>query len=137
MVGIDGLTLVGQDLTVAINQGAGTRNGVANTTVVDFSGSNALKVITGPDPDGPDPAPSVTLDFDGSDGKILRASGRVIISIDSFVFLAGEFALEKRELFVRDRGQHDDDASFFAGHRPERCARLRRHRRTLLDRQRQ
>src|SRR5207249_2309346 len=45
-IGIDGLTVEVTTLSVIVNQGSGTRNGVANTKVVDFT-SDAMDVRTG------------------------------------------------------------------------------------------
>src|SRR4029077_1140902 len=88
VVGIDGLTIAVHNLSVAINQGAGTKNGVANTKVADFA-PNALNVRTGP-------SSTLAIDFEGNDGALLKIARGLELGIFGFFFLDGTFAIEKQ-----------------------------------------
>src|SRR4029079_12439688 len=86
-VGIDGLTVAVNSLTVEINQAGGTLNGAAASTVADFK-TTGLTVNTGG-------GHSMALDFDGSKGKLLKAEGSVDIGVFGFFYVSGNFAFEK------------------------------------------
>ncbi|MCD6137516.1 MAG: LEPR-XLL domain-containing protein, partial [Deltaproteobacteria bacterium] len=86
-IGMEGFTVAVSNFYVAINQGGGTTNGVANATVVDFGGS-PLTISTGG-------GNSIDLDFDGSDGSLLQANGTVSLDVFGFVTLDGSMAFKK------------------------------------------
>ncbi|KPK35956.1 MAG: hypothetical protein AMJ65_16940, partial [Phycisphaerae bacterium SG8_4] len=80
LVGVPGLILQADLLDVEIN-GASGPSSSATVPVVDFETSfgGGLVVQTGPDPEGPDHAPSVLID---STRRIIAASGDVTIGLD-------------------------------------------------------
>ena len=95
LVGIDGFELEG---AINIELNSATDPAAAPGAVVpaiDFTklAGGGLTVTTGPDPDedGPEAAPSELLDFDGA---VLRAAGSLLLKIESFVYVAGDFAFE-------------------------------------------
>jgi hypothetical protein len=92
-VGVDGLTIEVFDLFVAINQGGGTNAGVANSTVVNFSGmpGGGMAINTG------DGTP-VILDFAT---ETLKAQGGVELGVFGFFYARGTFAFEKTSQTVR------------------------------------
>ncbi|MBA3854743.1 MAG: hypothetical protein C0503_10015, partial [Gemmatimonas sp.] len=56
------------------------------------------------------PTTTTTLDMDGADGNLLRASGTVRIQLFSFVTIAGEFAFEKKEnTLTSEDGESSED----------------------------
>jgi len=85
----DGITIAAQDLFVGINQGGGTNNGVANTTVVDLA-ATPLDVRT-----GVDETDVITLNFAGSKGELIEAGGSVILDVRGFFFVSGTMAFGK------------------------------------------
>ena len=103
VVGVPGMTLRAEDLTVAINTGGGrlvpaiglpppdpTPGAppiIGNPTVVDYE-ETPLDVRT-----GPGETDFVTLDFKGSNGKMLEASGSMTIDMFGFFYVSGNFAL--------------------------------------------
>jgi len=87
-VGMGSLNMSVESLSVAINQGGGTNNGAANTTVVDF-GAAPLDVKTGPEADD-----FITLGFST---KLLRVEGFITLTISEFVHVSGALAFEKGE----------------------------------------
>ena len=95
-VGISGLTVKVTSLSVEINSGGGTKDGVANTMVADFSQAPLL-VNTGPNSE-------LALNFDGAQGSLLRASGALTIGIGGFA-IRGGFAIEKTEQTFEEGGK--------------------------------
>ena len=85
-VGIDGLTMSANDLSVDISRP--DKNG----QLVNFSAS-PLTVSTGPNS-------SMTLNYAAADGPILRASGSLEVDLFGFVSLSGSFAVQKSETQV-------------------------------------
>ena len=101
-IGVDNLTIALTDFTLAVNQGGGVYDpdgtqgatvAVANTEVVDFK--------TTPLPVAVSASEDITLDFDGADGALLKASGTVDIGLFGFVYLSGDFAFEKSTKLLR------------------------------------
>src|SRR5205823_5122916 len=92
VLGIDGVTLSGTNLSIAINQGGGANGGVNNSTVVDFSLPNALAVDTGADP--------VILNFPSSSGTLLRLSGTVQLGLYDFFNASGSITVVKNSATV-------------------------------------
>jgi len=84
--GVDGLTIAVSSVEVQINQAD------ANGDVVDLAAS-PVEVAVGP-------GLSETLDFDGADGALLRASGAFEIDAFGFFQASGNLALEKRAASV-------------------------------------
>jgi len=80
-VGIEGLTVSGDTISVQINQTA------TDGTVVDYASQN-LVVTTGPDA-------SLTLTMDGAKGELIRASGNLDLRVFGFFSVQGGFAFEK------------------------------------------
>ncbi|MFC1891296.1 beta strand repeat-containing protein, partial [Thermodesulfobacteriota bacterium] len=105
-VGVEGMTLRAEDLMVAINQSGGSALPVIgpplpdptpgappvnlNPTVADYE-AIPLNVKTGPGEDD-----IVTLDFAGSNGELLEASGSVTIDMFGFFHVSGNFAFTKK-----------------------------------------
>ncbi|HET9129978.1 MAG TPA: hypothetical protein VFO86_03460, partial [Terriglobia bacterium] len=87
LVGIDNLVAHIHKLTVEINQGGGTKNALANSTVVNFSAlpSGGLDVTTGP-------TGTIKLDFDS---PLLRASADIELAVGDFFFVNGTFGFEE------------------------------------------
>jgi len=89
-VGVEGLTIGVQNLSIAINRQA------VDTSVVDYSfkvGSSTerktdISILTGP-------ASQLTLEIDGARGQTTQARGQLELDIFGFVQLDGEFAIEK------------------------------------------
>ncbi|MBV5303673.1 MAG: hypothetical protein JZU70_05680, partial [Chlorobium sp.] len=90
LVGVDGLTVGVETLSVSVNRQA------LDTSVVDYSltaGSTTvrktgLSILTGP-------ASDMALTIDGGRGQFLEASGHLILDVFGFVQVDGEFAIEK------------------------------------------
>ncbi|MFA7059770.1 MAG: LEPR-XLL domain-containing protein, partial [Pedobacter sp.] len=85
-VGLDGLTLSADALSVEINQGYTDTNG--DTTVIDYK-AQSLEVKTGP-------SSAMTVDIDGGEGELIRASGNLNINLFNFFSVDGAFAFEKK-----------------------------------------
>ncbi|MBI5053445.1 MAG: hypothetical protein HZB52_09290, partial [Chloroflexi bacterium] len=81
-VGITGLTLSGDTLSIEINQAA------SDGSLVDYA-TQALTVKTGPSTD-------ITFNMDATDDELLRASGNLNINLFDFFQVSGGFALEKK-----------------------------------------
>ena len=83
-VGVEGVTVVVDTLTVAVNRAA------ADTTVVDYAGTGAtvLSIATGP-------AKALALSMEGDRGPLLQASGNLTLDLFGFVQLHGGFAIDK------------------------------------------
>ena len=95
LVGFGDVLQLSATMAVEVNGGSDTATPGVSIPVVDFTAPpGALTVETGIDPDdgGPLQAPSVVMDFDG---EVLRARGSVLLRIDEFVYVSGEFAFEK------------------------------------------
>ncbi|HAM71756.1 MAG TPA: hypothetical protein DCM86_08950, partial [Verrucomicrobiales bacterium] len=90
--GVTGLTASGTGLTLAINQGGGANNGVANATVADFA-TTPLTVSTGP-------ATSINLDFAGAAGRLLRAHGTLNVAFGGFFNSTGTFDFEQSNMMI-------------------------------------
>ena len=95
LVGIPGFELAGS-LQVNLNTGKNPLNTNPNVAdaAIDFTKlpGGRMTIQTGPDPDGPAPAPSVDLAFTGA---LLNVAGSARISIDQFAFIAADFAFKK------------------------------------------
>ncbi|MDQ8195966.1 LEPR-XLL domain-containing protein, partial [Coraliomargarita sp. SDUM461004] len=85
-VGVDGLSVAGSSLSVAISQAS------MGDEVVDFA-VDPITIATGP-------SSSRDLDLDGSRGALLEVSGDVDIDVYGFVALTGGFAFAKSEATV-------------------------------------
>ena len=85
---IAGLTIGVTSLSVGINQPGGSLGGVANTNVVDFS---SAPLTVGP----------VTLNFPGSAGSFLMATGAVAITVYGFFVVSGTFTFQKSSATVK------------------------------------
>ncbi|MEN9776203.1 MAG: hypothetical protein RL322_3273, partial [Pseudomonadota bacterium] len=92
LVGLDGLTLGADHMSLAINRSA------ADGTVVNYALTDAQN------PDGPretdltirtGSASEVTLTIDGARGEYTEARGHVTLDVYGFVQLEGEFAIQK------------------------------------------
>ncbi|MHB1244367.1 MAG: hypothetical protein ACYC1P_13355, partial [Gaiellaceae bacterium] len=100
LVGIDGLNLSMQRVTVEVNSAtpllAGGPAPAVNFTLLPGGG---MDVRTGPDPDGDGPtaAPSVKLAFAGT---LFQASGFITLTIGEFVHLSGTVAFQKGARFT-------------------------------------
>ena len=82
-IGVDGLTIITETLSVNINQAA------EDGSVIDYSdGATTLVVLTGP-------ASEMTFDMDGSRGELLQVSGQMTLDLFGFMQLDGGFALDK------------------------------------------
>ncbi|MBV5341721.1 MAG: LEPR-XLL domain-containing protein, partial [Deltaproteobacteria bacterium] len=81
-VGVEGLTVSADTLSVEINRAA------TDTTVIDYK-AQSLDVKTGP-------ATTMTVDIDGGEGQLLRASGNLELNLFNFFSVGGAFALEKK-----------------------------------------
>ena len=95
-VGLDDLTLAARDLSVELNLVSGTPAGQnADLYVVDFAadGTDDLAIATGPDS-------WISIDFDGSRGQLIRASGDVDLRIGDFVSLSGGLGFERSVMEV-------------------------------------
>ncbi|MBU3653249.1 MAG: hypothetical protein FGM44_09210, partial [Limnohabitans sp.] len=112
-VGIDGLTMTGSNLSVAINQGD------AQGVVLDFSSTHALNVATGT-------SSTLTMDLDGSLGASLQAQGHVAVDLFGFARFESDLAIQRSTGSVRLTGDAADtnvnlltiglnDASGFVG----------------------
>ncbi|MFM7570102.1 MAG: hypothetical protein ACKO8O_15560, partial [Betaproteobacteria bacterium] len=84
-VGVDGLTLSVDTLTVEVNRQA------ADGTLVDYK-ARGLEIQTGT---RLEPS-SLTLSMDASEGQLLRARGNLTLDIFGFVQAAGGFGIEKK-----------------------------------------
>ena len=85
LVGVEGMTLAADGLSVAVNRAA------SDGSLVDYrAGATALSVATGP-------ASELALSLDGRRGQLLEVSGHLDIDLFGFVQLEGELALVKAE----------------------------------------
>src|SRR6185369_16306510 len=89
--GVPGITVSGSGLTLSLSQGGGTDSNGANTTVVDFS--TPLEIDAGG-------GNHVTLDFAGSEGKLLEVSGTLSVGISDFFTASGTFFFKKSTLEI-------------------------------------
>ncbi|MDP1573114.1 MAG: hypothetical protein Q8M04_02640, partial [Pseudomonadota bacterium] len=97
LIGIDGLTMAGEDLGLAINQAA------ADGSLIDYAAQN-LVIATGP-------GSTLALDLDGGDGELLRASGHLSLDAFGFFQVEGDFALEKKTASVTLNDASDTSAA--------------------------
>ncbi len=82
-VGVEGLTVAADGVTVSVNRAA------YDTSVIDFrTGATVLNVATGP-------ASELAMNLDGRRGELLQVSGHMDIDAFGFVQVEGDFALEK------------------------------------------
>jgi hypothetical protein len=106
-VGVDGLKVSADTLTVEIN-----RSGTPLGAVVDYSRTDPedvnsvrkteLTVATSA-------SDSVTMSMDGAQGQLLRASGNLDLDVFGFFQARGGFAIEKRtETFYLNDGNYSD-----------------------------
>ncbi|MDB5857653.1 MAG: hypothetical protein JWQ76_1342, partial [Ramlibacter sp.] len=86
LVGVDGLTLSGDQLSVQVNDAA------VDGVVIDYA-AQSLAVLTGP-------GTTLTLDLDGAAGVLRRASGHLAVDLFGFLQAEGSFALESRAATV-------------------------------------
>ena len=95
VTGISGVTLSSSNLAVSLNRpdSAGTVMNLA---------ADPLDVLSGP-------GRSVTLDFAGSAGALVQASGTMNIGVESFFTLSGSFALQKATQTLKDGSGADVD----------------------------
>ena len=98
-VGVDGLTVSGDTLSLSIN-----RASQADDLVVDYGqGKTELEIATGPESD-------LTLSLDGSQGQTLSVSGNLEVDVFGFFQAQGSFAVEKRtDTVMLSDGEFDDD----------------------------
>jgi len=68
--------------------------------VIDFATTNLPVSVSATE--------SITLDFDGTAGALLKASGSVDIGLFGFVYLSGDFAFEKSSKLLRVTGETTD-----------------------------
>ena len=88
LLGVPELTLSAKNLSVEINRVIGVEPDIdADDWVVDFAATPVV-VVTGTDL-------SVTLEFPGSRGELIRASGDVAVAVSEFFFLSGTFGFEE------------------------------------------
>ena len=80
---------------------------MANTAVIDFKTTNLLVAVSATE--------NITINFDGTQGALLKASGSVDIGLFGFVYLNGTFAFEKSTAPLRVTGEVAD----WQGHSPE------------------
>ncbi|MEI7785530.1 MAG: hypothetical protein WCK08_14170, partial [Betaproteobacteria bacterium] len=81
-VGVDGLTVAADGVTVSVNRAA------YDTSVIDLrTGATVLNVATGP-------ASELAMNLDGRLGELLQVSGHMNIDAFGFVQVEGDFALE-------------------------------------------
>ncbi|MFZ4526499.1 MAG: LEPR-XLL domain-containing protein, partial [Chlorobium sp.] len=91
-IGVDGLTIGADTLSVAINQA-----GKANDSVVDYgTGKTTLEIATGT-------SSTLKLSMDGSKGEMLEASGNLMLDVFGFFQVSGGFAFEKKSETVMVR----------------------------------
>jgi hypothetical protein len=103
LVGVDGVTLSGQDLDIVVNSAA------ADGQVIDYA-ANTFTVATGP-------STQTVLDMAGSDGELLRASGYLHLNVMDFVAVQGNLALQRKsaQLQTADKaGTPADEAAAVA-----------------------
>ncbi|MBN2047523.1 MAG: DUF3737 family protein, partial [Anaerolineaceae bacterium] len=81
LVGLTGLTIAGDTLSVQINLAA------SDSSLVDFMAQN-LTVKTSP-------STTLVMDMDGAQGAVVKVAGNLQISVADFFTLSGGFALEK------------------------------------------
>ncbi|MEN9775556.1 MAG: hypothetical protein RL322_2626, partial [Pseudomonadota bacterium] len=84
-VGIDGLTMAGDTLSLAINQAEKAGDRVVDSRAMKLA-SAPLQVATGPDSE-------MDLNLDGREGESLRASGNLTVDLFGFVAVQGGFAI--------------------------------------------
>ena len=94
LIGIDGLTLGGDSLSVEINRAGKAGDAVIDYGLIDPADADrgratALTVATGP-------SDSVELTMDGAEGDLLRASGNLALDAFGFFQVRGGFALEQK-----------------------------------------
>ncbi|MDD5215455.1 MAG: LEPR-XLL domain-containing protein, partial [Methylococcales bacterium] len=102
-VGVDDVSIAGKTLNLAINTAD------SEGLVVDFSKQN-LKIAT-------DSTSDLTLDMDGKQGKLLRATGEFNLNLANFFSVSGSFAFEKssREVTLSDQSKVQTDTITFGG----------------------
>ena len=85
-VGVSGITISTKDVVIEVNRQLGLADG-DTPNVVDFKDS-PFAVTTGVEK-------TMELDFDGADGELLRARGRLTISLYGFVEMKGNLAFSR------------------------------------------
>ncbi|MDD2865305.1 MAG: hypothetical protein PHC99_11390, partial [Methylococcales bacterium] len=102
-VGIDDVSIAGKTLNLAINTAD------SEGLVVDFAKQN-LNIATSS-------SSGITLDMDGKQGKLLRATGEFDLNLANFFSVSGSFAFEKstREVTLSDQSKVQTDAITFGG----------------------
>ncbi|MCX7258156.1 MAG: hypothetical protein NTZ64_15960, partial [Polaromonas sp.] len=84
-IGVDGLSVSADSLSLSVNQAA-----QLNDAVVDYSaGKTALSIATGP-------SSKIALSMNGANGEMLSASGNLTLDVFGFFQASGGFAIEKR-----------------------------------------
>jgi hypothetical protein len=81
-VGIDGLTVSVDTLSIEVNRAA------ADGSLMNYA-AQPLTVTTGP-------TTTLTFDMDAADGELLRASGNLTLNVFDFFQVSGSFAIEKK-----------------------------------------
>jgi hypothetical protein len=111
ILGLPEITLSAEDLSVSINQPDATGK------VLDFS-RKMVFVKTGTDSlDGVTVDTGVTLDFEGSRGPVLEASGTLTIAVSDFFHVSGSLAVTKSSetLTLSDESSVSTDLLTIAG----------------------
>ncbi|MDZ4384364.1 MAG: hypothetical protein U0940_02655, partial [Nitrospirota bacterium] len=85
-VGIDGLTVSADTLTVEVNRAGADKEG--HLSVIDYK-AQGLEVKTGPET-------TMTVDIDGKEGELIRATGNVYLNMFNFFAVEGSFGFEKK-----------------------------------------
>jgi len=85
--GLPDMTVVGDTLTLVMNQVDGVTSDDPNLLVIDYSENN-LDIATGADT-------AITFDMSGEEGELIRASGNVEIAVSDFFFVQGALGFEK------------------------------------------
>jgi hypothetical protein len=87
LVGVPGVTLSGENLSLRINQAS-----TADGSLVDYAAA-PLEILTGP-------ATSLDLDLAASEGDLLEVRGELAIDLLGFFQVSGTFALKKSDQTV-------------------------------------
>ncbi|MEN9761790.1 MAG: hypothetical protein RI906_1616, partial [Pseudomonadota bacterium] len=96
-------------LSVQVNAGTDGR------TVVDYKGTNAVTVATGAT--GAGTVPSMTLNFDGNLGTLVRAAADIDLQVADFFWVSGSVGFEKssRDVVLADGTKVRADMLAFGG----------------------
>ncbi len=100
-VGIVGLTVSADTLSVEINRAYTDAEG--NKTVIDYK-AQSLEVKTGPES-------TLTMDMDGSEGELIRATGNLHLNLFNFFSVDGSFGFEKKTATLKGTDTKDTAAT--------------------------